>query len=411
MVSAHAYPWDVLGGDPFFFDRAAQLEIESVTLAVAYHSTRAATPNHPSQRYVDAHYAALYRPVRAQVWRDRRLTPLPPQWMQDPDPALRAAELILRGNIGVNAWIVLAHNTRLGLTHPDLTVLNCFGERYPYALCPSQAEVRDHCATLAQEALHDLPVTGVSLESVGQMGAVHLGCHEKTDGAYTQQALRALSVCCCSACTERWRDRGLSPIHALPALRAAATDPPAEGWTVYVPEFVPAAILEYPLSSASSSSPSSSAGPAPGAGIPDEMAAIILASRHEAADELRGEVLQAVRQEAPGVPVTLHAHPDPWATGPSPGLTSAAAAEVDRLLVPCWPTTEASAELIRQATAHHAGVDAYVTALLPAIPDALPEHGRRLRAAGATGLGLYHLGLVPSRHLNLLRQVAEQFQA
>ncbi len=373
MVSAHAFAWDVLGGDPHFADRAARAGVESVTLAVTYHSTRAATPNHPSRRYVDASYAALYRPVRASAWQGKRLVPLGPQWMEEPDPALRATELIRGAGLGVNAWVVLAHNTRLGLAHPDLAVLNCFGERYPYALCPAQPQVREHCVTLAREALRGLPVTGVSLESVGQMGAVHLGCHEKTDGAYTPQALRALSVCCCAACARRWQARGLSLSHAVCALRAAATDPPAE--------------------------------------LPSEQAAVILASRHEAADELRREVLQAVRETAPGVPVTLHAHPDPWATGPSPGLTPAAAGEVDRLLVPCWPTGEVSADLVRQAATHGIDVDAYVTALPPAAAQELPEHVRRLRAAGATRLSLYHLGLVPSRHLDLLQRMAKEFRS
>src|SRR5262249_23884502 len=62
--------------------------------------------------------------------------------------------------------------------------------------------------------------------------------------------------------------------------------------------------------------------------------------------KVRTQVLAAVREHAPGVPVTLHGHPDPWATGASPGLTPTAAADVDAVLVPCWPVAQATADMV-----------------------------------------------------------------
>jgi hypothetical protein len=335
-VSAHAYPWDVLD-DPGFVDRVQESGVDAVTLAISYHSTRAATPLHPTRRLVDARYAALYRPVRPGIW--GRLVPLTPDWCAVPDPAGEAVDILHSSGIMVNAWLVLAHNTRLGRLHPDVTVRNCFGERYPYALCPSWAEVVDHCATLAAEALRDLPVSGVSLESCGQMGVAHLGCHEKTEGAYPPLQQRLLSICCCSAC-------GVDPELVRAWFRAGA-----------VPEGVEDAILQV---------------------------------RHAATDRLRAAVLSAVREVAPDAAVTLHGHPDPWATGPSPGLTPTASSDVDTVLVPAWATDTQDA--VARA-ARMGKVAAYVTVLPPAQPAALPDHVRRLRAAGATELALYHLGL------------------
>ena len=153
MVTGHAYPWDVLG-DPSFVDRSPP----AVTLAAAYHSVRAATPLHPSRRIVDARHAALYRPIRDSVWTDLR--PKAPDWMDEPDPFGTAAAILRAAGRRVTAWIVLTHNTRLGTLRPDVTVVNCFGERYPYALCPAHAEVRDYAATLAAEAVRDARSTG-----------------------------------------------------------------------------------------------------------------------------------------------------------------------------------------------------------------------------------------------------------
>jgi hypothetical protein len=128
----------------------------------------------------------------------------------------------------------------------------------------------------------------------------------------------------------------------------------------------------------------------------------VLANRHANTDALRAGVLAALREQAPGVPVTLHANPDPWSTGPSPGLTPTAAADVDALLVPAWPATEGSADLVRRAAATGRPVDAYVTVLPPADPDALPAHVARLRAAGASRISLYHLGLASPERQKLL---------
>ncbi|MGW6706534.1 hypothetical protein ACWGDE_16795 [Streptomyces sp. NPDC054956] len=375
FVSAHAYPWDVLD-DPAFPDRVRQAGLDAVTLALTYHSTRAATPLHPRRRFVDAAHSALYRPVREPAWTGRRLVPAGAGWVSGPDPAGAAVAALAEEGIPVNGWLVLAHNSRLGALHPELAVTNCYGESYPYALCPAQEEVREYCATLAAEALRGLPagaVRGVSLESAGQLGAVHLGCHEKTDGAYPADTLRVLSVCCCAACRGHWRAAGLDPGEAVARLRRAA-DP---------------------------------AGPA----LPEALGTVLLAARHAAADALRGQVLAAVRETLPGAPVTLHAHPDPWATGPSPGLTARAAEEVDALLVPCWPTGPDTAGLVARAALSGLPVDAYVTAQHPADPEMLGAHVRRLRAAGASRLSLYHLGLLPPERLPLLAALAKEFRA
>jgi hypothetical protein len=354
MVTGHAYPWDVLG-DPSFVDRAPP----AVTLAAAYHSVRAATPLHPSRRIVDARYAALYRPVRDSVWTDLR--PKAPDWMDEPDPFGTAAAILRDAGRRVTAWIVLTHNTRLGMLRPDVTVVNCFGERYPYALCPAHDEVRDYAATLAAEAVRDVAVDGISLEACGQLGVTHLGHHEKTDGAWSPRTATLLSICCCAACRRAWPS---PPDEVIRSLRDAVLrdDSP-----------------------------------------PDDMLAALLAVRHAGTDALRRQVLDALPA---GVPVTLHAHPDPWVTGPSPGLTPTAEDDVDALLVPAWPTTEASADIVRQAATTGLPVDAYVTVLAPTDPDALLGHVHRLKKAGASRFSLYHLGLAPAWRQELFARVA-----
>jgi hypothetical protein len=375
----YAYPWDVVG-DPDFPDRVASHGITEVTLAASYHTARAATPLHPEHQLVNARHAALYRPVRPSAWSGRRLVPLAADWVDADDPFSSAAGELRAAGLSVTAWIVLTHNTRLGVAFPDVAVVNCFGDAYPYALCPSHEEVREYATTLAAEAVRDVEIDGVSLEACGQLGLAHIGHHEKTDAAWGPAAARLLSICCCAACRRAWQERGLDADEVVGRLRSAVIAlRDAE-----VPENAPPESL-----------------------IPAEIAAGALEARHAAADTLRRQVLAAL----PRVDrVTLHGQPDPWATGPSPGLTSSAASDVDSVLVPCWPTAPASAETIaraREVVPERVGIGAYVTVLPPADPAELDKHVRRIAAAGANELHLYHLGLAPPARQQLIRQLAE----
>lgn len=354
-LTGHAYPWDVLG-DPGFIERTAGLT--TVALAAAYHSVRAATPLHPSHQLVNASYAALYRPVRPTAWQGSRLRPLEPAWMSTSDSFAAAAAVLREAGLRVSAWVVLTHNTRLGTEFPDVAVVNCFGDRYHYALCPSREEVRSYAATLAAEAADG--ADEVSLEACGQLGLTHLSHHEKTDGAWTPTAQRWLSVCCCDACQKGWSGRGLDPSWVLSTLREAVR----------------------------------TSGEVP-------FAAELLAVRHTATDLLRAEVLARL-----SVPVTLHAHPDPWVTGASPGLTRTAGADVAALVVPAWPTD--SRPVVEAAVTTGRPVDAYVTALQA--DEGLADHARNLVEAGATGLAIYHLGLAPSWRQPLIREMVEAVQ-
>ncbi|GII81137.1 hypothetical protein Sru01_61190 [Sphaerisporangium rufum] len=365
-VLVHAYPWDVIG-DPLFIGRMHALGCDGVNLAASYHTVRAATPWHPEHAYLDARHAALYRPVRPQAWTGRRLVPGEAGWMAGPDPFGDATRALAEAGVPVTAWIVLTHDSRLGAANPDVSVVNCFGEHYPWALCPSHPEVGEYAATLAREAVRDLPLDGVLLEACGQLGAVHGGHHDKTDGAYDARARRLLSVCCCAACRAGWAARDVDPEPVVRDLRAAVRSHRHE----------PAA----------------------------ETAAALLAVRHRAALELRRRVVAAL----PGLRVGLNADPDPWATGADPGLGPDAGEGADTVVVKCWSTGPDSVERLRRARRLLPGrtaLGAYLTVLPPVRPEEVAPHVRRLVEAGAEELHLYHAGLAgPARHAMLAEAV------
>ena len=381
QVSAYLYPWDLVG-DPHAVSRLVSAGFKHVTIAAAYHSVRAATPQHPQHRFVVAKTAALYRPVRSGVWGGRRLSPLTASWTGSEDSFERAVEVFGASGLGVSAWVVLTHNSALGRKRRDLVIRNCFGDSYEYALCPANAEVREYAALLVAEAVRDLPLEGISLEAYGQLGAAHGGHHEKTVGAYTPLAEQVLSICCCDACQRCWKAEGMDAGTTVRILQGAFEAAQCEAVGV---DATPDHVLDAPL------------------------AALLLACRQLHTDALLEGVLAALRSADPSLRITLHAQPNPWATGASPGLTPTSARRAGSVLVPVEATSPHSADAIaaaRRLVPASVSVAAYVNLLAPIEPDDFDEHARRLLHAGADELHLYHFGLANRKQLPFFSRLA-----
>ena len=166
-ASAFVYPWDV-NGDPEAPARIAALGTAQVTLASAYHSTRALTPRHPRHRVVTAEHAAVLYPV-GDGWTDQALRPVPAGDWAPGDAFGEAAAALADAGLEVHTWVVLAHSSRLGW-----------------------------------------------------YGLAHLHAHDKTAGVALGDAGQYLmSLCFCASCREGYGTRGLDAGELAAAVRAA----------------------------------------------------------------------------------------------------------------------------------------------------------------------------------------------
>jgi hypothetical protein len=359
-TAAYSYPWD-LNGDEAAPDRLVELGVDAVVLAAAYHSVRAATPRHPDHRVVTAESAALYVPVRPEVWAGRDLAPSCASPWAGEDSFNRAASALRAVGLPVRAWVVLTHSTVVGLANPWACVRNAFGDVYSHALCPGNAAVREYARTLAGEVVRGSGVTEIVLEACGPMGVSHLGHHEKTAGAdWSDTDLALLSICFCAACTTSLTAAGVDVEHAAGTVRSGTF------WDT--PE-----------------------------------AEVVLQVRSAATRALREAVISEAR--AAGVTeIAMHAVADPWATGPAVAMTGPVA-EVDTCIAPAWEPTEVGADRVRAIHGLTPRLAAYVTALPPVPPDAdvLAKHWQNLVDAGADELHLYHAGLASDRRLDAMR--------
>jgi hypothetical protein len=387
---AHVYPWDLVG-DPLAAQRYADLGVDAVALAASYHTVRAATPLHPEHRMVDARHAAFYLPVRDESWEHSRLVPAEPSWV-DGDNSYGAASDALRAvGLPVYAWTVLTHSSRLGDLHPDVNVVNAFGDRYPYALCTANPDVVEYARTLVSEVLDLGRPDGIVLEACGPLGFFHGGHHEKTDGAdWTPVQQKLLSLCFCVVCAVRYQDAGID-VDTLAATVRAAVDGGASN--------VPVGGADNQIRAA--------LGP-----FGDKVAAV----RTGIVRELRRILVDLVREQAPGVRVALHATGDEWATGPFATVAPAVDADVDVLTVFCWPGAEASTpgiRALREVAGPSARIASYVLALPPKPVDgeALLQEWLHYVDEGVEEFHLYHAGLASQPRLDALRHAVAGVKA
>jgi hypothetical protein len=377
----YAYPWDVLGA-PGFVDRAHGLEVDEVAVAVSYHSTRAATPWSPDGTSVIARHAALHRPVREEAWSGVKLRPRTGDWAGSADSAGDAVRTLNAAGIPAAAWLVLTHNSLLGTEFPEFAVRNCYGEVYPWALCPARPEVQDYAATLTAECLAGLDFSSVILEACGPLGVVHQYQHEKADGVWAPAVARLLSICCCVACAAGWLESGADPEEVRAILRTEVRR---------ILDSADLSMTEDKLAA--------------------ELKDILLATRQRATGTLRRGVLAAV---APGTKITLHGALDPWVTGALPGLTPTAVNDVDAVVLQNWAPGQASVGAVAAARAQlpsTVDIGSYITAVgANPVPD-IEGYVTALAKAGAGELHLYHLGLAGPGRWPDLRSAARAAHA
>ncbi|MGA4848117.1 hypothetical protein ACOBQB_18380 [Streptomyces sp. G5(2025)] len=376
-AAAFLYPWDVVG-DPGAPARLAAHGVRQVTLASAYHSTRALTPRHPRHRIVTAaHAAVLYPP--GERWQGRALRPYAAGEWAPGDAYGEAARALRAAGLDVHSWVVLAHNSRLGEEHPATSVVNAYGDRYPWAPCIAQPATRAYLVDLAAEAAVRPGTSGTELESCGWYGLAHLHAHDKTAGVGLGEAGQYLmSLCFCASCRQGYAGRGLDP----DALAAAVRDALEPFWRGRAED----------------------TGSWPGVEklIGVERAAATRAWREETARTLQEAAIGAVRAAAPpGFQVLLHADPVAYHCGANAGVDPAhILGSADGVVVPCTGGARSLTPF-----ADHARDDTVLAANLTVVagmggsPTTLTADATRAAELGATELRLYHAGLASDADL------------
>ncbi|MEE1789724.1 hypothetical protein PUR28_02865 [Streptomyces sp. BE308] len=383
-TSAFLYPWDVVG-DPDAAARIADLGVQQVTLASAYHSTRALTPRHPAHRIVTAQHAAVLYPPDENRWAGREPAPHGQTWMDRDDPYGDAARALTDAGLDVHSWVVLAHSSRLGAEHPHHSVVNAYGDRYPWAPCIARPAVRSYLVDLAAEAAARPGTSGTELESCGWYGFAHLHAHDKIAGVGLGDAAQYLmSLCFCTDCQDGYGTQGLEAAELGAAVRRA---------------------LE-PVWAGSGSTEAGWSGVerllGPG------LAAATLRWRTRTARALQESAVAAVRAAAgPDFQVLLHADPAPYRSGANVGVDAEhILAVADGVVLPC-AGGDAAREAVLGPFTGRSGVLAAnfgVVSGMGGSPGTLERDAAHAASLGANQLRLYHAGLASGPDLRVVTE-------
>ena len=170
----YCYPWDLADdGAKSASDTLRQRHINTITLAGAYHAGKFLRPHSGIGKVYFPADGTVY--LKPDMTRYGVLKPQENSMVADHDMFEECCNL---GDINVNAWMVLLHNSRLGQLHPHSTVQNAFGDPYINSLCPSAPEVADYAVNLCCDISERYPVSGISFESPGFAPYFHDYHHE-----------------------------------------------------------------------------------------------------------------------------------------------------------------------------------------------------------------------------------------
>ncbi len=192
----YTYAWDIAEtGVASALDEFRALGLDTVTIAGSYHAGKFLRPHGKSGKVYFPEDGTVY--FNADPSRYGAIKPVANSLLNKQD-VLR--ELTDAGGMQVNVWLVLLHNTLLGMAHPDAVVRNAFGDPYYYNLCPSAPAARAYAVGLAKDVTESYQVSGLSLEAPGFTPYAHGYHHEFALNRPNRWLDGKLGLCFCEHC-------------------------------------------------------------------------------------------------------------------------------------------------------------------------------------------------------------------
>lgn len=206
--SLYCYAWDALdsAADGFVRDLRAS-GIDSLTMALSYHAGKFISPWHSRRRVVFPEDGTVYFPPAIGSYGD--IEPVQAEGSVGIDVVRALRE---RHALPVFGWLVLLHNTRLGMRHPECTVRNAYGDPYPYSLCPANPAVATYAIALSRDAARR-GVAGLKLETPGYLPYAHGYHHEFAQVTGNLWLENQLALCFCGHCMARAHGAGVDAEH------------------------------------------------------------------------------------------------------------------------------------------------------------------------------------------------------
>lgn len=200
-----AYAWDLAEhGVTDSISRFRDMGLDTISMAGTYHAGKFLRPQGKSGKVYFPEDGTAYFPHTES--RYGAIKPLANSMLQHGDIL---DQLCDDGRMNINVWLVLLHNTALGMRHPEAVVRNAFGDPYFYNLCPSSPLARDYALGLARDVTESYPVTGISIEAPGFTPYAHGFHHEMSFVRQDPMFEGLMGLCFCDDCVAGAGRRGI----------------------------------------------------------------------------------------------------------------------------------------------------------------------------------------------------------
>ncbi|MED1784702.1 hypothetical protein P4V43_22990 [Brevibacillus fortis] len=194
------YPWDIAeGGIEAVMQTLQAAKCNTAVVNSSYHQGRFFHPRSKTFRRLPFS-GVSFTPEWSKY---NRLRPTVHEQIAQAGILAKTKEGCEQAGIGFHTWWVGLHNSTLGLAHPDLCVLNIWGDTYTYALCPSQPEVQHYAKALFTDTLEQVKPERILIEATVFLPMKHGEHHEVCLLPLGESLQWLLSLCFCGACTER----------------------------------------------------------------------------------------------------------------------------------------------------------------------------------------------------------------
>jgi hypothetical protein len=210
-AALYTYPWDVIDESvDLFCDRVReQFGVDTISLAASYHAAKLILPHNPRRKVYYPEDGSLFFRPDAAAFAGSPIQPHVSALALEEDVLDSLCRRADKVGLGVIAWTVCLHNTRLGSTYPEFAPVNAFGDPAITYLCPAQPAVRGYVRALAVDLARRYPLQAIQLEAAHHMPFVHGFHHEMQQVRVTPELQMLLGLCFCPACLDLARRQGI----------------------------------------------------------------------------------------------------------------------------------------------------------------------------------------------------------
>jgi hypothetical protein len=213
------YPWDLLDeGVESVADRLIEMGVDEINLATNYHSVQPFLPHNPERKTFFAHASSYFHPDESHY---SRLSPVPNEEMGDADWLGIIDDALTDTDITLNSWTIGCHNSRLGMTNPDLTLESPYGDSLAFGLCPSQPAVQKFLRGLLEDLSERASFERIELETFDFFYGTGFGWHhDKYHAELGTLGEFLFGLCFCEECRDRAANCGINVERARTSAQA-----------------------------------------------------------------------------------------------------------------------------------------------------------------------------------------------